>query len=165
METLQFINLSPSISPPFCFQNAKFLFTNYMHTCLLIILFFMTFGHSKLVRQQKCNYLLGLLSPPNRPFLLHRCTRISHRSLGGYRLLWNYWFREMTMWWNFAKNDNLFYCIEEILQYSEANIDAHAVCFSCHTQLFQTQMQCLSVRLASAIRRTSFHFCLNLRFC
>jgi len=23
----------------FCFQNAKFLFTNYMHTCLLIILF------------------------------------------------------------------------------------------------------------------------------
>jgi len=44
------------ISPLFCFQNAKFLFTNYMHTCLLIILFFMTFGHSKLVRQQKCNY-------------------------------------------------------------------------------------------------------------
>jgi len=40
----------------FCFQNTKFLFTNYMHTCLLIILFFMTFGHIKLVRQQKCNY-------------------------------------------------------------------------------------------------------------
>jgi len=38
----------------FCCQNAKFLFTNYVHTCLLIILFFMTFGHSKLVRQQKC---------------------------------------------------------------------------------------------------------------
>ena len=34
----------------------KFLFTDYTHTCLLIILFFMTFGHSKLVRQQKCNY-------------------------------------------------------------------------------------------------------------
>jgi len=32
----------------------------------------MTFGHTKLVRQQKCNYKLGLLSPPNRPFLLHR---------------------------------------------------------------------------------------------
>jgi len=36
---LQFINLSPSISPLFCVQNAEFLFTNYMHTCLLIILF------------------------------------------------------------------------------------------------------------------------------
>jgi len=24
-----------TISPLFCFQNAKFLFTNYMHTCLL----------------------------------------------------------------------------------------------------------------------------------
>jgi len=33
---------------------------------------FTTFGHSKLVRQQKCNYSLGLLSPPNHPFLLHR---------------------------------------------------------------------------------------------
>jgi len=31
----------------FHLQNAKFLFTNYMHTYLLIILFFMTFGHSK----------------------------------------------------------------------------------------------------------------------
>jgi len=41
-----------------CFvsKTLKFLFTNYMHTCLLIILFFMTFGHSKLVRQHKCNY-------------------------------------------------------------------------------------------------------------
>jgi len=37
------------------FPNAKFLFTNYMRTFLLIILFFMTFGHSNLVRQQKCN--------------------------------------------------------------------------------------------------------------
>jgi len=32
---------------------------------------FMTFGHSKLGRQQKCNYYLGILSPPNRPFLRH----------------------------------------------------------------------------------------------
>jgi len=34
---------------------------------------FMTFGHSKLVSQQKCNYQLGLLSSPspNRPFLLN----------------------------------------------------------------------------------------------
>jgi len=43
-----------------------------MHTCSLIILFFITFGHSEVVRQQKCNYQLGLLSPPNCPFLLHR---------------------------------------------------------------------------------------------
>jgi len=49
-------NSCSSISPLFCFQNFKFLFTNYMHTCLLIILFVMTFGHSKLVRQQKSNY-------------------------------------------------------------------------------------------------------------
>ena len=40
-----------------CFvSKTLFLFVNYMHTCLLIILFFMTFGHSKLVRQHKCNY-------------------------------------------------------------------------------------------------------------
>jgi len=41
-----------------CFVSKilKLLFTNYTHTRLLIILFFMTFGHSKLVRQQKCNY-------------------------------------------------------------------------------------------------------------
>jgi len=52
-----------------------------MHTYLLIILFFMTFGHLKLVRQHKCNYQLGLLSPPNRPFLLHRPFRVSHRPL------------------------------------------------------------------------------------
>ena len=36
----------------------------------------MTFDHSGLVTQQKCNYELGLLSPPplsfpNCPFLLH----------------------------------------------------------------------------------------------
>jgi len=65
---VQFINLSPSISPLFCFQNSKFFFTNYMHTCLLILLFFMTFGHSKLVRQHKCNYQLGLISPPTDHF-------------------------------------------------------------------------------------------------
>jgi len=38
----------------------------------------MTFGHSKLARQQKCIYLLGLLTAPNRPFLLHPL-RASHR--------------------------------------------------------------------------------------
>jgi len=46
-------NPCPSIPPLFCFQIVKFLFANYIHTCFLIILFFMTFGHSKLVRQQK----------------------------------------------------------------------------------------------------------------
>jgi len=64
-----------------------------MHICLLIILFFMTFGHSKLVGQHKFNYELGLLSPPNRPFLLHRppiayfcftdSPRVSHLPQGG----------------------------------------------------------------------------------
>jgi len=40
-----------------CFvSKTQVLFTNYMHTYLLIILIFMTFGHSKLIRQQTCNY-------------------------------------------------------------------------------------------------------------
>jgi len=33
---------------------------------------FYHFGHLKLLRQQKCNHKVGLLSPPNRSFLLHR---------------------------------------------------------------------------------------------
>ena len=47
----------PSISPLFCFQ--KFLFTNHMHTCLLIILFFYDI------------WSLKVPIAPNRPFLLH----------------------------------------------------------------------------------------------
>jgi len=40
------------------------MFTNYMHTYLLIILIFMTFGHSKLVRQQNVIICWVYCSPP-----------------------------------------------------------------------------------------------------
>jgi len=67
-----------------------------MHTCLLIIPRFMTFGHSKLVRQQKWNYQLGVPSPLNRPFLLHRPCRVSHRPQGGGTAHFeNHWCRLM----------------------------------------------------------------------
>ena len=45
----------------FCFR------ITCIHVCWSYC-FFMTFGHSKLVKQQKCNYWLGLLSPPSGHF-------------------------------------------------------------------------------------------------
>ena len=71
-------NCSSSI---YLLANLKFLFTNYMHTCMLIILFFMTFGHSKLDNR---NVIINYGSPiaPNRPCLLHRPPRVSHQPQG-----------------------------------------------------------------------------------
>jgi len=64
-----------------CFVSKTLSFClqiTFIHFCWSYCLF-MTFCHSKLVRQQKCYYKLCFLSPPNRPFLLHRPPRVSHR--------------------------------------------------------------------------------------
>ena len=57
---LQFTTLSSGISPLFCFKITKFLFINYMHSHLYIILFFMTFGHSKF--QNNINVFINWVS-------------------------------------------------------------------------------------------------------
>jgi len=51
-----------------CFKNAKFLFINYMHTCLLIILFFYDIWSLKVCKTTKMYLLKG---SPNAPPTAH----------------------------------------------------------------------------------------------